>query len=42
MKAANYERVVEAAIGNATVLNHTASPCQDSFIPDSKVCRARA
>lgn len=39
LKAANYEKIVEAAIANATVLDHLASPCQDSFIPDTKVGR---
>lgn len=37
MKAASYERVVEAAISNATVLDQKAFLCQDSFIPDTKV-----
>ncbi|KAK4008597.1 hypothetical protein OUZ56_013731 [Daphnia magna] len=34
MKAINYERVVETAVSNATVLDHTISPCEESFIPN--------
>ena len=37
MKAANYERVVETAVPNATALDHTVSPCEESFIPDVSV-----
>lgn len=38
MKATNYERVVEAAVSNATVLDHNISPCEESFIPSVTVC----
>ena len=37
LKAANYERVVEAGIRSATPLDHTGTPCHDSFIPDVRV-----
>lgn len=37
MKAINYERVVETAVSNATVLDHTISPCEESFIPNVTV-----
>lgn len=37
MKAANYEKVIEAAMANATVLNHLISPCEESFIPNVTV-----
>ena len=37
LKKDNYERVIEAALANATVLNHKVSPCQESFIPDVTV-----
>ncbi|XP_057375549.1 protein O-linked-mannose beta-1,2-N-acetylglucosaminyltransferase 1-like [Daphnia carinata] len=34
MKAINYERVIETAVSNATLLDHTISPCEESFIPN--------
>lgn len=34
MKADNYERIIEAMMTNATLLDHYISPCQESFIPD--------
>ncbi len=37
MKAANYERVVETAVSNATVLDHSVLPCEESFIPNVSV-----
>ena len=37
LKAANYERSVEAGIRSATPLDHTGTPCHDSFIPDVRV-----
>ena len=37
MKASNYEKVIETAMANATVLNHHISPCEESFIPNVTV-----
>ena len=33
----NYEVLVDTAIQSATVLDHSKSPCEESFIPDTKV-----
>ena len=37
LKATNYERLVEAAIRSAKVLDHTKSPCDETFVPDVRV-----
>lgn len=34
-----YEAIVESEIKSAQVLDHTKHPCQDDFIPDTKVRR---
>ena len=33
----NYEVLVDTAIQSATVLDHSKSPCEETFIPETKV-----
>ena len=33
----NYEVLVDTAIQSATVLDHSKSPCEENFIPDTQV-----
>ena len=33
----NYEVLVDTAIQSATVLDHSKSPCEENFIPETKV-----
>jgi hypothetical protein len=37
MKEENYEEMIGNLLSSATVLNHTRSPCETNFIPDSDV-----
>lgn len=36
MKKNNYERVVEDLLQHAVVLDHSKSPCEENFIPDTR------
>lgn len=34
-----YEKLIEELVGNATLLDHSVSPCLESFIPDDVTVR---
>ena len=37
MKKLEYETLIESEISSASVVDHSKSPCEDSFIPEGKV-----
>ena len=37
LKKAEYEVLIESLLKKATVLDHTLSPCDDKFVPDTQV-----
>lgn len=37
MKRDNYEKLLEDLLKRASVLDHSKSPCEEAFIPDTQV-----